>query len=281
MVRRSPCGTPRPVPEHRRAARELALRVLYQVDVGRRPVRSSLNGALDQLVASVRSGLTMAVRQSERRLRRRPDGPTILVSATTRREQTRVIRHVVRALEACAEGLGALVEDVLAYPPRLEVDEALARIDSVVSGPLLKLQRTLRLSTLSAEAIQEADGVALNALAMMRTALCKRLRTARASADMLAPLVTGTSRHREELDALLGALTAEWPLERQPASDRNILRLAAYELLHCPATPAAVVMNEAVELAKRYGTEDSGRFVNGVLAALTASVAQTECAACP
>ena len=73
-------------------------------------------------------------------------------------------------------------------------------------------------------------------------------------------------RHRE-LDAMLAPLMRDWPLERLANTDRNVLRLAAYELLHTE-TPPQVVINEAVELAKRYGTEESGRFVNGVLGAL-------------
>jgi N utilization substance protein B len=62
-------------------------------------------------------------------------------------------------------------------------------------------------------------------------------------------------------------LTTDWPIDRLANTDRSVLRLAAYELLHTE-TPPQVVINEAVELAKRYGTEDSGRFVNGVLGAL-------------
>jgi len=77
----------------------------------------------------------------------------------------------------------------------------------------------------------------------------------------------GTWAERAELDRLLGALTGDWPLDRLANTDRTLLRLAAYELLHTE-TPPQVVINEAVELAKRYGTDESGRFVNGVLGAL-------------
>ncbi|MDG6938571.1 MAG: transcription antitermination protein NusB, partial [Nitrososphaerota archaeon] len=61
-----------------------------------------------------------------------------------------------------------------------------------------------------------------------------------------------------------------WALERMPAVDRSLLRLATFELLGRPDTPTGVVISEAVELAKEYSTEESGRFVNGVLAALAA-----------
>ena len=63
-----------------------------------------------------------------------------------------------------------------------------------------------------------------------------------------------------------------WPLDRMPALDRAILRLAIWELTDRPDVPTAVVIDEAVELAKRFSTDDSGRFVNGVLATIARSV---------
>jgi len=81
-------------------------------------------------------------------------------------------------------------------------------------------------------------------------------------------LVRGSLAHLAEIDARITALTPDWTPERQAAVDRNILRLAAYELLYRPDAPVAAVVNEAVELAKKYSTAESGRFVNGVLGAL-------------
>lgn len=81
-------------------------------------------------------------------------------------------------------------------------------------------------------------------------------------------LVRGTLSHLPELDGRLSALTTEWASDRQAAVDRNLLRLAAFELLYRPDAPVAAVVNEAVELAKKYSTAESGRFVNGVLGAL-------------
>ena len=81
-------------------------------------------------------------------------------------------------------------------------------------------------------------------------------------------LVRGTLEHRGLIDARVAALATDWTLDRQAAVDRNILRLASYELLYRPDSPVAAVVNEAVELAKKYSTAESGRFVNGVLGAL-------------
>lgn len=71
-----------------------------------------------------------------------------------------------------------------------------------------------------------------------------------------------------EIDKHIERLAKDWTLERMPAADRNVLRVAAAELLGVPGTPVSVVFNEAVELAKTYGTPASGKFVNGVLATL-------------
>jgi N utilization substance protein B len=78
-------------------------------------------------------------------------------------------------------------------------------------------------------------------------------------------LVEGAAEHREEIDQLIRSQADNWRLERMPAVDRNILRLAVYELLHQPDVPKLVVLDEAIELAKKYGSEQSSRFVNGLL----------------
>ena len=90
----------------------------------------------------------------------------------------------------------------------------------------------------------------------------------RKSVEFATQLVRGVEAHRRELDELIGSLSDEWAVERMPVIDRNVLRLGAYELLHNRETPRAVVINEAIELAKEYSTEDSGRFINGLLAAI-------------
>lgn len=80
-------------------------------------------------------------------------------------------------------------------------------------------------------------------------------------------LVRGVAEHRAELDALLGELAKGWSLERMPRLDLMVMRVACFELAHRPDTPRAVVLAEAVDLAGQYGTDDSAKFVNGVLSA--------------
>lgn len=78
-------------------------------------------------------------------------------------------------------------------------------------------------------------------------------------------LAEGVAAHHDEIDELLRRFSDHWAPERMPVIDRELLRLGTYELLRCPDVPTAVVITEAVELAKEYSTEDSGRFVNGLL----------------
>jgi N utilization substance protein B len=78
-------------------------------------------------------------------------------------------------------------------------------------------------------------------------------------------LVRGTLAHLAEIDLELERQTAHWRLDRLAAVDKNILRIAMFELLFSQETPHAVIIDEAIEIAKKYGAEESSRFVNGVL----------------
>ncbi len=85
-------------------------------------------------------------------------------------------------------------------------------------------------------------------------------------------LVRAVDTRRADIDARIGAAAIGWELDRMAVVDRNVLRLAVAELLGCPDVPTAVILNEAVELASAYSTDDSGRFVNGVLATLAEQI---------
>jgi N utilization substance protein B len=82
-------------------------------------------------------------------------------------------------------------------------------------------------------------------------------------------LVEGTARNIKTIDRLLASQAEEWAFERLASVDRNVLRMAIFEMLLDKRTPEEIVINEAVELAKAYGSEESGKFVNGILGALS------------
>jgi len=85
-------------------------------------------------------------------------------------------------------------------------------------------------------------------------------------------LVTAVGERHEQIDELVAMAAIGWDLDRMAVVDRNVLRLATAELLACDDVPTAVILNEAVDLASAFSTDDSGRFVNGVLATVATRV---------
>ena len=85
-------------------------------------------------------------------------------------------------------------------------------------------------------------------------------------------LVTAVGERMDDIDAMLGEAAIGWDVDRMAVVDRNVLRLATAELLACDDVPTAVILNEAVDLASAFSTDDSGRFVNGVLATVAVTV---------
>lgn len=98
----------------------------------------------------------------------------------------------------------------------------------------------------------------------LRSTPGKRAGSARTRA-FTEELVAGVMGHREEIDGRIKKYAANYELHRIAAVDRSILRLAIYEMLYCYDVPPVVSINEAIEIAKRFGSEESGRFVNGIL----------------
>ena len=105
----------------------------------------------------------------------------------------------------------------------------------------------------------------------VRRFIDRRLRGDRNLVEFAEDLVAGVEAHRPRIDALITEVAENWRLDRMAAIDRNILRLGAYEMLFSPDVPTKVAINEALELAKRYSTAQSSRFVNGILDRLQAS----------
>lgn len=117
------------------------------------------------------------------------------------------------------------------------------------------------------------------ALSLLYEACLKRLSVAEVIASLAAQpdpfvlrLVLGVEANQERIDELITGAAVGWELERMPVIDRSLLRLATFELLEDPETPVAVVLDEAVDLAKRFSTEQSGGFVNGVLSTIARAV---------
>lgn len=89
-------------------------------------------------------------------------------------------------------------------------------------------------------------------------------------------LVKGATEHMADVDTRISSASTNWRIERMTRVDRNVMRLGAYELIYRPDVPRAVILDEAVELAKEYGSEESSSFVNGVLARIADDLAKKD-----
>lgn len=83
--------------------------------------------------------------------------------------------------------------------------------------------------------------------------------------DFAGQLLTGATKNLEKIDSLIKQYSENWALERMASVDRNVLRIGAYELLYMKETPVKVIIDEAIEVAKKYSKEDSNKFINGIL----------------
>ena len=103
------------------------------------------------------------------------------------------------------------------------------------------------------------------------------LHSAKASTRAYAEsLIQGVIAHQDEIDAHIMGVVQNFRIERLAAVDRNVMRLAAYELLHCPDVPAPVILNEAIDIAKALSAGQSGSFVNGILDKLAKALRKPE-----
>jgi transcription antitermination protein NusB len=126
------------------------------------------------------------------------------------------------------------------------------------------MSRRSRAREVVLQILYEDDLNPMRNLAVSDEFLCRRLRNDQVTVEFARGLVSGVRRNRAELDQMLGERAENWSLSRMAVTDRNILRLGAYEMVFTD-TPERVVINEALELAKRYGARQSSQFVNGIL----------------
>jgi N utilization substance protein B len=122
---------------------------------------------------------------------------------------------------------------------------------------------------LALQALYEVDSVARPAESVVGRLIAESKLTEE-NAVFVRELVAGTLRHRDEIDRSVKKFAPAWPLEQMAMIDRNILRLAIFEILFDNKVPVKVAVSEAVELAKTFGSESSGKFVNGVLGSVSA-----------
>jgi len=122
---------------------------------------------------------------------------------------------------------------------------------------------------LALQALYESESVGHDPYATIKR-LAQEISLSEKLVEFATELVTGVIQHKEELDANIRRYAPAWPVEQLALLDRNILRLAIFEILYVSTTPVKVAINEAVELAKAFGSDSSARFINGVLGSVVA-----------
>lgn len=94
-------------------------------------------------------------------------------------------------------------------------------------------------------------------------------------------LVNGVQENREEIDVVIERFSSNWKLTRMSCVDRNVLRIAVFELLFCADIPPKVSINEAIDVGKRFGTEESGAFINGILDSIRLAIQEKKVSCVP
>lgn len=105
---------------------------------------------------------------------------------------------------------------------------------------------------------------------------CTNFNASKKSLPFFYSLVNGILRMQSEIDGLIERFSSHWRISRMAAVDRNILRVAVYELLFCDDIPAKVSINEAIDIGKKFGTEESGAFINGILDSIRKAIENGE-----
>lgn len=259
----------------RRLARELALKVLFQVDVGKQPLLEVLEGAQEQVRATVESPVTQVLRDAQKSLRELANRRAEELSAEMSTQSARQLKQITTALltelqklaDAGVEQLRLLLTKPISDASRA-TDAGQAQFAEAVENTIAALRRLGSRDSHYPQLLAEVQALAEKRAQQMKNVFVRHLPDAVVTASLMRLLIEGTIIRREEIDGRLDALSTGWGLERQAAVDRNIMRLAAYEILYLADIPSGATINEAVELAKKYSTAESGRFVNGILGAL-------------
>jgi len=105
---------------------------------------------------------------------------------------------------------------------------------------------------------------------------CKHFEVSKKARPFFLQLMEGVRTYKEKIDSLIEASSENWKISRMSGMDRNIMRIAVYEMLYCDDIPTKVSINEAIDIGKKYGTEQSPAFINGVLDSINLELARTQ-----
>lgn len=247
----------------RRVARELALLTISQLRTaeGKPSMADLLGRAANMLAKEARESLNSACAT----LSRVHDQLTRLTGDFGPELVHEMVRAGVRGSREDGLDAGAMEQSALMFWRRAKEQEAMPEL----------LQGLVE--TVIPEAIEGIEGVQ-EAADMLADALEWPAMVALADSEQVRrfalKLIEQYQAHKEDIDADLGRAAEHWKVDRMASLDRDVLRIALGELKYDPGVPVEVAINEAIELAKKYGTDESGKFVNGVLSAFAPEAAK-------
>ncbi|MBU0988352.1 MAG: transcription antitermination factor NusB [Proteobacteria bacterium] len=125
---------------------------------------------------------------------------------------------------------------------------------------------------LALQALFYMDMIRNDAMDVLLDRFCEHFKPSSQALPFFLELVKGVMRSRLEIDAVIERFSSNWKLGRMPCVDRNIMRIAVYELIYCHDIPYKVSINEAIDIGKKFGTEESGSFINGILDSIRKSL---------
>lgn len=257
----------------RRVARELALKVLFQVDVGKQPLSEVLEGVSRQICMSLDSSANQAAREAQTDLRnvasQRIEAVGDRMSAQASRQIRTVSTAMATEIRRLAERASEIARNLCDRPAEGSGEAAVSQFHEASEETGAAVWKLASRESIYPGILRELAEAAMRRAEQMEAVMANQAPAIEATAAFMLPLVHGVTEKREEIDRRLAERSTGWALDRQAAVDRNIMRLAAYEILYNPDIPPGASINEAVELAKKYSTAESGRFVNGVLGSLS------------
>ena len=254
----------------RRIARELALKALFQKDVGKQPLEEIFSGIMEQIRFIVIEPIQQISTRDQNIIydqsRSKTDNPEI--SPETRRLIRQSATMMIKSMQQLRAQTESVISRMVDVHPAISQAQGREELETLIEDTKARITKLSQKNTPFAVILTESADQAYHATQHLLSAFDKHADDAIQIAEFTRELVFGTRKMRREIDRVLSMNATGWTLARQAAVDRNILRIAAYEILYMKDIPIAATINEAIELAKKYSTEESGRFVNGVLGAL-------------
>jgi N utilization substance protein B len=253
----------------RRAARELALKVLFELELGKRPLSELEAGALEQIRSTLDSEFNQIALNAHAALNATTsdwisaEGEELSMKSRRRiRTLATAMAKEVRALAISMSGiLAGLTRDASEGSSEAAIEESHRAAEAArAATDRLANRETSHETTVRALASAAAEHTIL-----MEEAMAENAEPVRTTAEYTLRVLRGVLEHLEDIDRRVAARVKDWPLERIAVVDKNVLRIAAYEIQYMSDIPAATSIDQAVKLAKKYSTAESGRFINGVL----------------